>query len=279
MSGAASKIGLALTARLVAFWKLAPQRSVLGIDLAGPSSAKTGYALIQGGESPYLIEAGALPVADSPLDAEVALLDLIDGQHPDVLTIDAPLTLPPCLTCPSHCRGPGADLCELQSAREMWERGSNPVSRRPCELEAKEMIPRLDPKPTMGLGAITARAVALVRKLENRGEPPASITRREVLEVYPRATLARLGNRDPHLEPRRRGEEEIAYRRRVIAGLEGDVVGLRGVTERRSALESSPDVLDAVIAAYTGWLAPGGLEEPPDDFNLASGWIWFPKAV
>lgn len=255
------------------------QRSVLGIDLAGASSAKTGYALTQGGDSPCLIEADALAAAASPHSAEVALLDLIDGLRPDVLAIDAPLTLPPCLTCPSHCRGPGTDLCELESAREMWERGSNPISRRLCELEAKEMVPGLDPKPTMGLGAITARAVALVRKLENRGEPPASITRREVLEVYPRATLARLGTRDPRLEPRRRGEEEVTYRRRIIAGLEGDAVSLRGVAERRATLESSPDVLDAVIAAYTGWLAPEGLEAPPDGFNLASGWIWFPKAA
>lgn len=226
-----------------------------------------------------MIEAGALPVAGSPLDAEVALLDLIDSLRPDVLTIDAPLTLPPCLTCPSHCRGPGADLCELESAREMWERGSNPVSRRPCELEAKKLIPGLDPKPTMGLGAITARAVALVRKLENRGEPPASITRREVLEVYPRATLARLGARDPQLRPRSRGEDEAAYRCRIIDGLEGDAVGLRDIADHRSNMESNSDVLDAVLAAYTGWLAPEGLEAPPDGFNLASGWIWFPKAA
>ena len=251
---------------------------MLGIDLAGASSAKTGFALIEGRESPCLIEADALPIAASPLHAEAALLGLIDSVKPDVLAIDAPLTLPPCLTCPSYCRGPGVDLCELESAREMWARGSNPVSRRPCELAAKELIPGLDPKPTMGLGAITARAVALVRKLENRGEPPASITRHEVLEVYPRATLARLGSRDPRLIPRSRGEEETAYRRRVVVGLEGDAVGLRGVAERRSTMESSPDVLDAVIAAYTGWLSPDGLEEPPAGFNLAAGWIWFPRA-
>jgi hypothetical protein len=35
--------------------------------------------------------------------------------------------------------------------------------------------------------------------------------------------------------------------------------------------------LDAVIAAYTGWLGPDRLEQPPESFNLASGWIWFPR--
>jgi predicted nuclease with RNAse H fold len=225
------------------------------------------------------VVANVVPAARTPIEAEDALLALVDRLKPDLLAIDAPLTLPPCLSCPSSCRGPGVDLCELESAREMWACGSNPVSRRRCELEARVLISGLDPKPTMGLGAITARAVTLVRKLGNRGEPPASITRREVLEVYPRATLARLGTRDPQLRPRGRGEDEAAYRCRIIDGLEGDVVGLCDVADHRSNMESNSDVLDAVLAAYTGWLSPDGLEEPPEGFNLATGWIWFPKAA
>lgn len=36
----------------------------------------------------------------------------------------------------------------------------------------------------------------------------------------------------------------------------------------------------ALIAAYTAWLAPDGLEQPPEGFNLASGWIcWFPGST
>jgi predicted nuclease with RNAse H fold len=254
------------------------QRPVLGIDLAGASSAKTGYAVVEGAESPELTVADRLPAAASPDKAEAALLGLVDLHRPGVLAIDAPLTLPPCLTCPSYCRGPDPDLCELQAARQMWKTGSNPVSRRLCELEARELVRGLDPKPTMGLGAITARAVALLRKLENRGTPPASITRGEVLEVYPRATLARLGERDERLRPRDGGEEEGAYRARVIAGLKGASVGLAGIEEFAPALSSDPDVLDAVLSAYTGWLGPKRLEAPPEGFNLASGWIWFPKA-
>ena len=88
----------------------------------------------------------------------------------------------------------------------------------------------------------------------------------------------RLGTRDPHLCPRSRGEDEAAYRRRIIDGLEGDAVGLRDVADHRSIMESNPDALDAALAAYTGWLAPDGLEQPPDGFNVATGWIWFPTA-
>lgn len=255
-----------------------PGRRVLGIDLAGASSAKTGFAVVEGHEAPVLLEADLLPRAKSPAQAERELLELIDRCKVNRLAIDAPLTLPPCLTCPAYCRGPDPGLCELESARKLWSSGSNPVSRRPCEVEAKALIPGLDPKPTMGLGIITARAVALVRKLENRGRPPASIVRGEVIEVYPRASLARLAACDERLAPKADGESVEGFCRRVTSGLEGPKIKLGGVDNHRSQLESSHDVVDAVISAYTGWLYPHGLEPVPDGFNLASGWIWFPKA-
>jgi hypothetical protein len=42
---------------------------------------------------------------------------------------------------------------------------------------------------------------------------------------------------------------------------------------------ASEHAFDALVAAYTGWLAPEGLEEPPEGFNVAAGWIWFPAAA
>ncbi|MGH2973559.1 MAG: DUF429 domain-containing protein [Solirubrobacterales bacterium] len=249
----------------------------LGIDLAGASSGKTGWAVVEGKRTPHLTDAGLQPVAKTPGEAELSLLELIDGVEPYVLAIDAPLTLPPCLTCPSYCRGPGADLCELQAAREMWEAGSNPVSRRPCEAEARALIEGLNPKPTMGLGIITARAVTLVRRLEVRGRPPASIARGEVLEVYPAASLLRFSVANEKLRPKQTGEGEGEFCARAATGLAE--LGVKGIEDHRAALEVSHDVLDAVLSAYTGWLHPGGLECPPDGFNVASGWIWFPKAA
>jgi predicted nuclease with RNAse H fold len=181
------------------------RRRVLGIDLGGASSRTTGYAVIEGVRRPLLRAAGEQPLARPPAKAEHELLELIDRVGPEVVAIDAPLTLPPCMTCPSYCRGPDPELCELEAAREMWRRGSNPVIRRLCEVTAKNMIENLDPKPTMGLGIITARAVTLVRKLSVRGTAPTSIERGEVLEVYPRATLSRLASGDRQLGPKTRG--------------------------------------------------------------------------
>jgi hypothetical protein len=36
-------------------------------------------------------------------------------------------------------------------------------------------------------------------------------------------------------------------------------------------------VLDAVIAAYTGWLGSERLGGPPAGVNLSAGWIWVPR--
>lgn len=252
-----------------------PHRRVVGIDLAGVAANKNAFAIITGGDDPQLEAADLQPVAETPAEAERSLLELIDGLRPDLLAIDAPLTLPPCLTCPSYCRGPDPALCELQAAREMWAAGSNPLIRRPCETTAKQMVPGLNPQPTMGLGIITARAVALVRKLGVRGDPPASVPRGEILEVYPAATFLRLGTRNEKFRPKAKGEDDTEFRARAADGL--TELGLGGVEEHREKIESSRDVLDAVIAAYTGWLSPEGVEPPPEGFNVASGWIWFPQ--
>ncbi|MFN8113179.1 MAG: DUF429 domain-containing protein [Solirubrobacterales bacterium] len=242
---------------------------VLGLDLAGVTGS-TGYAVLEGAQNPTLTKAGVLPLAKTPVAAEDDLLQLIDDVAPTRIAIDAPLTLPPCLTCPPYCRGPGAG-CELEASRSMWEVGSNPVIRRQCELKLKELIPGSDPKPTMGLGVITARAVALMRKLETRGIPPASASRGEVLEVYPAATLLRLGHHDrpPREAP---ADTKAVFYESVIGALPSVVSA-----ELSAICTGSDDAFDAFLSAYTAWLYPGGLEHPPADFNVASGWIWFPR--
>jgi predicted nuclease with RNAse H fold len=242
----------------------------LGIDLAGVTGA-TGYAMIEVGEGPRLGEAGLVPVKGSPLESEERLLGLIDRLEPERIAIDAPLTLPPCLTCPPYCRGPGEN-CELQAAREMWKAGSNPVIRRACEVEARRRVAGLDPNPTMGLGIIAARAVSLVRKLEARGEPPCSIVRGEVVEVYPAASLRQLGftGRPPRGAPH---ADRHTFYKAVVTELSAEIDGAGDEPQ----CSGDDDVFDALIAAYTGWLYPDRVAAPPKSFNLATGWIWVPK--
>lgn len=246
------------------------ERRILGIDLAGVTG-KTGYAVLEGGSRPHLMEAALLPKEPTPLLAEESLVDLIDRISPDRLTIDAPLTLPPCLTCSDHCQGPG-ELCELDSARQMWSAGSNPVIRRQCEVEVKQSVSGSSPNPTMGLGIITARAVSLVRKLRERKENQMLVANGAVLEVYPAATLRRLGRSD---RPPKKASASVrgTFYSEVVDGLASKIDGLNDLPLCRT----NDDVFDALLAAYTGWLYPDRLEEPPKGFDLASGWIWFPK--
>lgn len=248
-----------------------PDWRSLGIDLGGASSRTTGYAVVDGDTRPRLVAAGLPLSSSSPQEAEARLLALVDDWTPQVVAIDAPLTLPPCLTCPAYCRGPGA-ACELQAARSMWSAGRNPVSQRPCEIHVELQVGER-PLPTMQIGVITARAVAFARGLANRGLSPSVMQRGEVLEVYPRATLRRLGDGDARLLPRSKGEAAEAFRSRVLGAL-SEVMD--GIDEHPSVLENG-HVFDALIAAYTGWLGSNGLEAPPDGFNLASGWIWVPR--
>ncbi len=245
---------------------------VLGIDLGGASSDTTGFVVLEGHGRPEILTAGRPGKGSSPRDAEERLLALVDDHRPDVVAIDAPLTLPPCLTCPSYCRGPG-ELCELRAAQQMWAAGRNPVSQRPCELFIEEELDER-PIPTMQLGVITARAVAFARRLATRGTPPSVMERGEVLEVYPRASLRRLSETEPRLRPREKGEAPAAFRGRA---LEGFGTLLDGIDCHAAELEDG-HVFDALVAAYTGWLGSDGLLGPPSGFNLASGWIWVPKA-
>lgn len=249
------------------------KRRALGIDLGGASSNTTGYALLEGAPKPVIRAAGTVTRGSSPQDAEAHLLGLIDDSSPDVVAIDAPLTLPPCLTCPSYCRGPG-ELCELPAAREMWAAKLNPVSQRLCERVVREQVGER-PLPTMQLGVITGRAVVLARCLSSRGTAPSVMERGEVLEVYPRATLRRLSAADQRLAPRIKSESPAGFRKRVLEGFAALVGGL----DEHAVALAVTHTLDALVAAYTGWLAPEGLEEPPEGFNIAAGWIWFPAAA
>lgn len=247
-----------------------PARRALGIDLGGAASDTTGYVVLEGTDRPVVAAAGRPAKSATPREAEERLLALVDDCSPTVVAIDAPLTLPPCMTCPSYCQGPGA-ACELRAAQDMWAAGRNPVSQRPCEIHIEEHVGER-PLPTMQLGVITARAVALGRRLANRGVPPSVLQRGEVLEVYPRATLRRLGDRDPRLLPRHKGEAPEAFRARVLGGLAESV---DGIAEHHGAL-SNGHVFDGLVAAYTGWLGPARLEGPPPELNLSAGWIWVP---
>jgi predicted nuclease with RNAse H fold len=247
---------------------------VLGIDLGGARMATTGIALLVGDQRPRLSLAETLPRATTAERAERRLLEVIEDIRPDVVAIDAPLTLPPCLSCPSFCRGPAEDLCELQAARDVWNAGGHPVTERLCEVRLRGEL-QSGPLPTMRIAQIAARGVALARRILAGGTrlgAPGSV---QVLEVYPYATLSRLGGADPAFRPQTQGEDDQDFADRILNRLADE---LDGIEDHADALRDG-HARDALIAALTGWLGPDGLEQPPPAFNQASGWIWFPRRV
>lgn len=122
-------------------------RTIIGVDLGGALQATTGYAVLSGVDGPRLVEAGVLPRSDTADQAERMLLDLLGSRDPSLVAIDAPLTLPPCLTCPSSCQGPDSERCELRAAHLVWETGGNPVTERLCEVRLRAEIGGGKPLP------------------------------------------------------------------------------------------------------------------------------------
>ena len=96
-----------------------------------------------------------------------------------------------------------------------------------------------------------------------------------MLQVYPYASLSRLGQRDIRRSPRAKGEDEEAFAHRLMDALAEEIDSV----EDHCDVMLTVHVLDALVAAYTGWLSPDGVERPPDNYNVASGWIWLPKPL
>jgi len=249
-------------------------KTILGIDLGGALQATTGYAVLTGLRRPSLEVAGVMPKSRSADAAEQGLVDLLDRWKPTLVAVDAPLTLPPCLVCPSSCQGPGVDRCELQAARLVWAAEGNPVTERLCELRLRGEMKGGKPLPTMRIGQIAGRGVALARRLRAVRAERGPMQGPEAIEVYPAASLLRLGY---GRRPSQGSGEEAArrFRGEVVKALGAHISGLESADE----VHADDHAFDGLVAAYTGWLAPDGLEEPPDDFNAASGWIWLPKAA
>jgi hypothetical protein len=85
--------------------------------------------------------------------------------------------------------------------------------------------------------------------------------------------LRRLGLRPPPSSSASKRAKQT-FRNQICDSLVSKVGGLTADTKCRT----NAHALDALIAAYTGWLGPAKLDGPPGDFNAATGWIWLPAA-
>ena len=275
---------------------------VLGVDLGGGKGKSTALATLRvDGRTATVVDIaprpGALPFYDA------ALLETI-RQYGDetLLCIDAPLTLPPCLRCAVPVC-PGQDACVDPSVVEMralareapavdgarprapdrdTRRGKPPITPYTQRATEVHLSHRLGIVAREGLGQgtgpLAARAAHLVRALAAR-----FTLNQNLIEVYPKATLALLGLGSPFKKHLRERET----RARILGAISGELRFGPGIWRERCV--QSDHLFEAVICAFTGflwardgWALPQGADAAPerdDGARLADGWIWTPPAA
>ena len=267
---------------------------VLGIDLGGGKGKTTAMATLRvDGALATVVDiaprSGALPFYDA------ALLETIRGYGDEtLLCVDAPLTLPPCLRCVVPVC-PGQEACVDPSVLEMraladertdvdWDRdtrrGKPPVTPYTQRTTEVHLSRRLGIVPREGLGQgtgpLAARATHLVRALADR-----FTLNENLIEVYPKATLALLGLGTPFKKHLRERET----RARILESLSDELRFGPGIWRERCV--QNDHLFEAVLCAFTGflwardgWTVPAGTQitARSDADRLRDGWIWTPPA-
>jgi predicted nuclease with RNAse H fold len=187
-----------------------------GIDLSGRTTGTTAVAWVEG-ERPRLVEV----VADRGLRDDAQLVSRCLDRDPDVIAIDAPLSLPHAVTCSN----PDCPRCLAPDARY----GSRAVDGRKAWAAVGHV--EKAPMPTVMLAGIAFRAIYLRRLLERAGA--------QVIETWPMGTYRAVARADGVTD----GDTGDSWRRRLLAARVGGLEGLEDGTDR----------LDAVAAAYAGW--------------------------
>jgi hypothetical protein len=259
-----------------------PFTRFIGVDLGGGKGKKTALAVLERGRDGVTVTRLSPRAKEAPLYDGALVSTLVGLAGNAVLCIDAPLTLPPCLRCTEPVC-PGQPACvdgEVVFMRALaleppktgrdHRRGKpmvTPYTQRATELYLKGR--GILARETMGqaMGPLAARAAHLVRALAH-----CYRLNRNLIEVYPRATLELLGYREPY-------KKRVDRRIEILAAL-GDLTFGPGVW--REECRRSDHVFDAILSAYTGYLRDrDGWQIPsltgdPDDRLEPQGWIWVP---
>ncbi|MDB4983643.1 MAG: hypothetical protein JWM82_4395 [Myxococcales bacterium] len=265
---------------------------VVGVDLGGGKGKKTALATLRvDALTATVVEIapreGARPFYDTTLIETIRQFG--DGT---LVCLDAPLTLPPCLRCAVPVC-PGQDGCvdpavvamraifaeAMATDPELGEgRGARrgkpsltPYTQRTTEVFLTHRL-GLVPREALGQGTgpLAARAAHVTRALADR-----FVLNENLLEVYPKGTLAALGFSRPY----KKHLHERETRASILDALSDDLRFGPGVWRERCV--QSDHLFEAVICAYTGylWARDAWTAPAPFDPRLGEGWIWTPPAA
>jgi predicted nuclease with RNAse H fold len=203
-----------------------------GIDLGGRTTGTTAIAWVEGsrGSRPRVLDVRA----DTELRGDrgdAAILAALGS--PGVVAVDAPLTLPH----PIVCTDDDCPVC-FPSDGVAPVYGSRPALDSAAAWRSVDHVEKA-PIATAMLAGIAFRATYLARLLRRAGL--------EVIEVWPMGAYRALSRSSDAAAQQHDGDD--AWRRELLVSR---VEGIDGAIRRGDAVER--DRLDAVAAAYVGWL-------------------------
>jgi predicted nuclease with RNAse H fold len=179
---------------------------VVGVDLAGSPRRNTGICLLKG-----------MTVASfATLHADEEVLAFIDEARPDLVAIDAPLSLPP-------------------GRRSIEDRRGEHF--RSCDRELLKRRIRFFPITLGPMRSLTTRGIRLKETLVQRGY--------EVIEIYPGAAqdLWKIPRKQGGLLKLRRGLEKLGLKK-LARGMNGDELdAVTGALVGRLYLQGKAEVL------------------------------------
>ena len=190
---------------------------IIGIDLAGSEKRNTGICILDEN----------LNAKSFILKKDKEILDLVKREKPDLIAIDAPLTLP---------RG-----------RKSIKKKSN-IHFRNCDKELFKLGIKFFPITLGPMRMLTERGIKIRKILEKKYK---------VIEVYPGAT------------------QDILKIPRKQKGLRKLLNGLKKLGIKIERKKLNGDELDAITAAYTGYLFLKG--KAIEIGNKKEGTIIIPK--
>jgi uncharacterized protein len=179
---------------------------VVGVDLAGSPRRNTGLCLLKG-----------MTVASfATLHADEEILAFIDRARPDLVAIDAPLSLPP-------------------GRRSIEDRAGEHF--RPCDRELLKRRIRFFPITLGPMRSLTTRGIRLKETLVQKGY--------EVIEIYPGAAqdLWKIPRKQGGLLKLRRGLEKLGLKK-LARDMNGDELdAVTGALVGRLYLQGKAEVL------------------------------------
>ena len=179
---------------------------VVGVDLAGSSRRSTGICLLKG-----------MTVASfATVCSDEKILDFVDRARPDLVAIDAPLSLPP-----------GRKSIEERTGEHF----------RPCDRELLKRGIRFFPITLGPMRSLTTRGISLKETLVQRGY--------KVIEIYPGAAqdLWKIARKQGGLLKLRRGLEKLGLKN-LAKDMNGDELdAVTGALVGRLYLKGEAEVL------------------------------------